>query len=110
MPATTPENDRAPDDLDAALDQDAAPDEGAEPDTAGADEETATDVDGVPASGADAAARTVLDGPALENDEMRRGTADLQSSEGKIAEAREFASEVANKTEPGPAARPGDES
>ena len=41
---------------------------------------------------------------------MRRGTADLQSSEGKIAEAREFAHEVANKTEPGPAARPGDES
>jgi hypothetical protein len=56
------------------------------------------------------AAKTVLDGPALENEEMRRGTEDLRSSQDKIAQAREFADEVARKTEPEPPARPGDES
>ena len=53
---------------------------------------------------------TVPDGPALENEEMRRGTEDLQSSETKIRQAREFAKEVARKTEPQLPARPGDES
>jgi hypothetical protein len=95
----------------AALDEDAAPDTGTEPDTAGpADATAATDVEGVPNTGPDAAARTVLDGPALENDEMRRGTEDLTSSEDKIAEAREFAQDVSRHQEPEPPARPGDES
>jgi hypothetical protein len=60
----------------------------------------ARDVDGGPPTGPDAAARTVLDGPALENEEMRRGTEDLQSSEAKIDQARELAHEVARRTEP----------
>ena len=43
---------------------------------------------------------TELDGPALENDEMRAGTADLQSSEKKSAEAREIADDLSAKTQP----------
>ena len=43
--------------------------------------------------------RTVLDGPALENEEMHRATDDLRSSEEKTAAAREFADELA-KTQP----------
>ena len=43
---------------------------------------------------------TELDGPALENDEMRAGTADLQSSEKKTQEAREIADDLTNKTQP----------
>ena len=35
--------------------------------------------------------RTVLDGPALENEEMHRATDDLRSSQDKTAAAREFA-------------------
>lgn len=54
--------------------------------------------------------KTVLDGPALENEEMRRGTEDLRSSQDKTAQARDFADDVARKTEPEPPARPGDES
>jgi hypothetical protein len=45
-------------------------------------------------------AHTTLDGPALENDEMRRGTEDLLSSEEKLAEAKEYRDEVAAKTPP----------
>ena len=71
-----------------------------QPDSAAAGEEpTAPD-----------AGRTVLDGPALENEEMRKGTEDLRSSEDKVAQAREFADEVARRTEPEPVARPDDES
>jgi hypothetical protein len=112
MTSGLPDNDPSPDDTAAAaLDEDAAPGTGAEPDTAGADDATvATDVDGVPAAGPDSTARTVLSGPALENAEMRRATSDLQSSQDKIQQAREFADEVARKTEPEPPARPGDES
>lgn len=47
-----------------------------------------------------AATRTELDGPALENEEMRRGTEDLRSSQDKIEQAREFADQVARATEP----------
>jgi len=43
---------------------------------------------------------TELDGPALENDEMRAGTADLQSSEKKSQEAREIADDLTSKTQP----------
>jgi len=43
---------------------------------------------------------TELDGPALENDEMRAGTAYLQSSEKKSQEAREIADDLTNKTQP----------
>lgn len=57
-----------------------------------------------------ATGKTVLDGPALENEEMRRGTEELRSSEEKIAQAREFSDEVARRTEPEPPARAGDES
>ncbi len=115
MTARLPDNDSLtdrgePDDLaPAAVDDDAAPIGGAEPDTAGSESRSQPDVDGVP-TGPDAAARTVLDGPALENEEMRRATEDLRSSEAKSAQAREFADEVARKTEPEPPARPGDES
>lgn len=63
-----------------------------------------------PGNDTDDIQRTILDGPALENEEMRRGTEDLQSSQDKIAQAREFADEVARMTEPEPPARPGDES
>ena len=56
------------------------------------------------------AATTVLDGPALDNEQMRRATEQLRSSQDKIAQAREFADEVARRTEPEPPARPGDES
>lgn len=110
MTAAGPDNDSSPDDIaPAALDEDAAPEGGAEPDTAGAGGASGPDVEGVPV-GPDATARTVLDGPALENEEMRRGTEDLRSSVAKTAQAREFADEVARKTEPEPPARPGDES
>ena len=67
-----------------------------------------TDGPGVPETGPDGAAKTILDGPALENEEMRRGTEELRSSQDKIAQAREFADDVARQTEP--PARPGDES
>ncbi|WP_395725542.1 hypothetical protein [Nakamurella sp.] len=60
--------------------------------------------------GPDTAGKTVLDGPALENEQMRRGTEDLRSSQDKTAQAREFADDVARTTEPEPPARPGDES
>lgn len=59
----------------------------------------------------EATTTTVLDGPALENEEMRKGTEDLRSSQDKIAQAREFADDVARRTEPAqPPARPGDDS
>jgi len=93
----------------AALDSDAAPAGGAEPDTAGPASGTDPDVPGVPEAGPDTAARTILDGPALENEEMRRGTEELRSSQDKIAEAREFADDVARQTEPGAPARAGDD-
>lgn len=72
-------------------------------------------VDGVPDPGPDAgldlSARTPLDGPAGQNPEMRRGTEDLESSQDKLEQAREFADDVARRTEPAePPARPGDES
>lgn len=67
------------------------------------------DTDAVPDQ-VPAAARTVLDGPALQNEQMRRGTEDLRSSQDKIEQAREFADEVARRTDPEPPARPGDES
>ncbi len=47
------------------------------------------------------AEKVELDGPALENDEMRRGTDDLQASEDSIAEAREYAADVRSHTLPG---------
>ena len=113
MTASPPTNDpgNETDDVPgAALDSDAAPDTGTEPDTAGPAAAAEPDVAGVPEAGPHAAAETVLDGPARENEEMRRGTDDLRSSEQKVAQAREFADEVARKTEPEPPARPGDES
>ena len=72
-------------------------------------------VDGVPDAGPDAgldvSARTPLDGPAGQNPAMRRGTEDLESSQDKLEQAREFADDVARRTEPGESpARPGDES
>lgn len=69
------------------------------------------DVDAVPDQDPHAAARTPLDGPAAENPEMRKGTEDLRSSQAKIEQAREFADDVARRTEPAePPARPSDES
>lgn len=100
-----------PDDVPTAtLDDDAAPGTGTEPDSGGPAAAAEPDVDGVPDRGPDAAARTLLDGPAAENPEMRRGTEDLQASQDSIARARDFADEVARRTEPAePPARPGDE-
>lgn len=94
----------------AALDSDAAPATGREPDTAGPAAATEPDVVAGSDAGPDPAVDALLAGPAQENDEMRRGTEDLQSSQVKIAQAREFAEDVARSTEPEPAARPGDES
>lgn len=42
-----------------------------------------------------------LDGPAVDNEEVRRATEDLRSSEDSIAEAREYAEDVRSHTEPG---------
>ncbi len=47
--------------------------------------------------------RTVLDGPALENEEMHRATDDLRSSQDKTAAAREIADKLAAATQPGDA-------
>lgn len=109
LPTSDPGNE--PDDVPAvALDSDAAPGTGTEPDT-GMPAAAEPDVDGVPDAGPDAAARTLLDGPAGQNPEMRRGTEDLESSRDKLEQAREFADDVARRTEPAePPARPGDES
>ena len=114
MTASLPENDPGNDTdgvATTALDDDAAPGDGAEPDTGGPAAAGEPEVDRVPERGPDAAARTLLDGPAAENPEMRKGTEDLQSSQDKIAQARDFADDVARRTEPAePPARPGDES
>jgi len=92
------------DSADAALDEDAPPATGLEPDTAAdapgeggasADVAPTPDQDGQPQ-----AVPTTLVGPALENVEMRRGTEDLQSSEEKLAQAKEYADAVAAKTLP----------
>ena len=47
-----------------------------------------------------AAPEAELDGPAEENDEMRRGTSDLQSSQEKSAEAKEIAADLRGSTLP----------
>lgn len=83
---------------DAALDGDAAPATGREPDTA-------TDSAADPAASVAPAApentgRTELDGPALENEEMRGATEELRSSEAKSAQAKEIAQDLVAKTEP----------
>lgn len=90
----------------AALDDNAAPETGNEPDTPS---ESASD----PAVSEDALTealeadgdavpdqRTVLDGPALENDEMHKATDDLRSSEEKTGQAKEIASDFVARTEP----------
>jgi hypothetical protein len=110
----------------SAVDEDAAPTTGLDPDTA-ADAAGETDASTAPNAapesdpgtrggtrsvaedqvdteangnrGAAPGERTVLDGPALENQEMHRATDDLRSSEDKIAAAREFADELA-RTQP----------
>ena len=87
----------------AALDDDAAPDTGSEPDTPSASasdpavsEEALTEAVEADGEGA-GTGRTVLDGPALTNPEMHKATDDLQSSEEKSEQAKEFAGEVAAK-------------
>ena len=106
---------------DAAPDGDAAPAAGSEPDSAaaasapaGAPDAAGTDAAASDAGESDVAApgngsatssperatRTVLDGPALENEEMRGATEDLQSSETASAEAREIARDLSDATEP----------
>jgi hypothetical protein len=76
----------------SALDVDAAPETGNEPDTA-------ADAAGEQSAPA-ASSGTELDGPALENPEMRRATDDLRSSEVKTAGAREIADDLAARTQP----------
>jgi hypothetical protein len=90
------------DPADPALDEDAPTATGLEPDTAAnapgegeasgsADVANTADRD----DGRPRDPHTTLDGPALENDEIRRGTEDLLSSEEKLAEAKEYRDEVA---------------
>lgn len=113
---TTGDESQASANQDAALDDDAAPDTGIEPDTAAdaaGEQELAGSDDGEPTSQADQKSvgtradqqadadvdstsqqgggqSVVLDGPAAENEEMRRGTSDLQSSVEKSAAARKI--------------------
>lgn len=75
-----------------ALDENAAAQTGSEPDTA----PDAAGEESTPA----ARGGTELDGPALQNPEMRRATDDLQSSEAKSAAAREIADELTASTQP----------
>lgn len=90
----------------SALDDNAAPTTGSEPDTSSepasdpaVSEEALTEA--VEADGSAAGdGRTVLDGPALENDEMHKATDDLRSSEQKSAQAKEIAADFVAKTEP----------
>lgn len=100
----------------SGLDRDAAPETGLDPDTA-TDTADAQDASAAPQPSSapdedDRAAaepagqgprspdRTELDGPALENDEMRRATDDLQSSQAKSAAARKIVDELTAKTDP----------
>ncbi len=103
MTTDLPQNEAAHEDdvPTAALDEDAAPDTGLEPDTApdAAGEQPGPGGDESVDAGT-AAERTELTGPALENDEMRRGTDALRSSEDNSAEARQIADDLARRTEP----------
>ena len=54
-----------------------------------------------PGSHRDAVENVELDGPALENAEIRKGTEDLQTSVDATAEARAFAADVGKQTLPG---------
>lgn len=86
------------------LDDDAAPESGLEPDTA-ADAAGEQDTSGSADTSVDAAGpppdgRVVLDGPAAENEDISRATADLQSSRDKSAQAQEIADDLAAKTLP----------
>jgi hypothetical protein len=85
----------------AALDDDAAPTTGTEPDTA-SQSPSEPDSSSPPATAAAPVGdgRTVLDGPALENEEMRGATEELRSSEQKSAQARDIAQDLVAKTEP----------
>jgi len=80
-----------------ALDGEASPETGLEPDTA---PDAADDPNRSVSADAALGDRTVLDGPALENEEMHRATDDLRSSEAKLADAREIAGDLAAKTQP----------
>jgi len=109
-PTTGLEPDTAADaagETDTSVAADAAPE--SDPDTRGGTASSAAPVgDEKPESDAETATgavpddRTVLDGPALENEEMHRATEDLRSSEDKVADAREFADELA-RSQPGDA-------
>ena len=88
---TTGDESLASVDQSAALDDDAAPDTGLEPDTAtdaAGEQGVAGSANAEPTNQPDRPVK--MDGPAAENDEMRRGTSDLQSSSEKSAEAREI--------------------
>lgn len=67
-------------------------------DTPAAEEDPAAGSKDAASTGSPAAARTELDGPALENPEMRRATEDLQSSEEKTAQARDFSDDLVKQT------------
>jgi hypothetical protein len=98
---TTGDESLASVDQSAALDDDAAPDTGLEPDTATdavGEQGVAGSADVEPTNQPDQP--VVVDGPAAENDEMRRGTSDLQSSTEKSAEAREIFNDLQRKVLP----------
>jgi hypothetical protein len=84
----------------AALDDDAAPTTGTEPDTASQSPSEPDSSSPATAAAPVGAGRTVLDGPALENEEMRGATEELRSSEQKSAQARDIAQDLVAKTEP----------
>jgi hypothetical protein len=84
----------------AALDDDAAPTTGTEPDTASQSPSEPDSSSPATAAAPVGDGRTVLDGPALENEEMRRATEELRSSEQKSAQARDIAQDLVAKTEP----------
>jgi hypothetical protein len=79
------------------VDPDTRPETGSAGPAAG-DEEPSGAATNVAGASAD---RTVLDGPALENEEMHRATEDLRSSQNKTAAAREIADRLASTTQPG---------
>jgi len=93
---TTPSDDNAvapaPDEQNAAGVADESKDQSA------ADGDADSDAGAASTTNSPRSTRTELDGPALENPEMHRATEDLQSSEAKVEQAREFSDDLVKQT------------
>jgi len=76
---------------------DATSDAAVDPESAAA---TELDPDSTADSASGAAYEPLLAGPALENQEMRRATVDLESSMHKSAESKAILKELTDKTDP----------